>query len=141
MKPDLKFITATVCLFIIHITLWGQTPERTPVGKWKVCVTMDLKDTVTPCETFSFVTYDFYEDGTYTDSGKYIVNGKSYPYPQGSWQYDGNTLTVKPGKIPDVLYRSPIEYPVVWVNDTIFYSEGREGENGPLVYTYFIKVK
>ncbi|UTW65833.1 hypothetical protein KFE94_14390 [bacterium SCSIO 12643] len=131
MKHVILFI-----LILFGITAFSQSQQHI-IGKWKVCTNAVFNPHET-CETGSYVTYHFYEDGTFTDDRKLILNGKQQHYA-GTWKYDGQTLIIdvddkKNMKAP------PVSYTIQWQDDNLFYSKDLEGKS-QVIYTYFKRVQ
>jgi hypothetical protein len=105
-------------------------------GKWDACTSMTL-DSSQNCSSATYATYDFHADGTYDDSRAYSIKGKKYNY-HGTWSLNGNLFII------DATDENGISIPaqkheIFWINESLFYTTGTEGPNGPLVYTYYRK--
>lgn len=103
-------------------------------GEWKVCYQLKL-NLDEECLTNTYVTYHFHDDGTYSDSRHYIINNKKYPY-HGKWSFNNDVLIIDPEDENGIKMKPKVNN-IKWINKNLFYTEGKEGKNGPKVYTYF----
>lgn len=103
--------------------------NRAPVnliGQWAVSISLKQVDT---CRK-AYVIYEFYNNGTFKDSRK----------ETGKWEYKDDILVIdyddkENSKFP------PRVYNIIFINKNRFYEVGKEGNDGPNVYTYFQRVK
>ncbi|MCJ8290433.1 MAG: hypothetical protein HRT58_12270 [Crocinitomicaceae bacterium] len=69
----MKNLLLFVMVHLVGATLNAQTGSVI-LGKWDVCVNMEL-NLEEDCSENSYVTYDFHENGTYSDNREYIIMG------------------------------------------------------------------
>ena len=107
-------------------------------GNWTVCTSLSFSKTYN-CEK-GYVTYEFFENGTFKDPRPSLDGGGQHLYSMGKWNLINNILTID---YDDTEYsQSPsISYEIIMLTNTKFYTVGQEGENGPTVYTYFQKIE
>lgn len=106
-------------------------------GSWKEC--HDLKfDPHFNCNKESII-YVFNSDFTYSEKQNFPGDG-IITTKIGKWSLTDKQLTLD---LEDIDNRKscPFTNPIFWVNNDLFYLKGREGKNGPIVYTYFQRVK
>jgi hypothetical protein len=92
------------------------------IGQWAVCISLKKTNT---CGK-AYVIYEFYSNGTFKDSRKEI----------GKWEYKDDILIIDYDD-KDNSNSPPRAYNIIFMNKNRFYEVGKEGEDGPDVYTYF----
>lgn len=106
-------------------------------GTWKEC--QDLKfDPHFNCNKETII-YIFNSDFTYSEKQNFPeekINTTKY----GKWSLVNKQLTLDLDDIENHKFR-PFTNPVFWINNDLFYLKGREGKDGPIVYTYFQRIK
>ncbi len=137
MKKDTWLI---VFLIIINFSfIYSQekfNPTKAIVGKWQVLYSTKKLSNI---DKKGFISYEFFDNGIcrcfFTDRK---CKNESIDYLDCNWIIKRNSLSFSEmiwcngiiSKLPD--YNK-----IKWVNDSLFYSVGREG--GQKIYVYFIK--
>jgi hypothetical protein len=130
LKKCLVLITLNLTVSIFSIAQ-NDTLDITN-GKWTLCSNTAEFSTDYKCIN-GWTTYEF------DYSGNFIESQGPLSW-QGVYQFSGNSLTLdrddpKNGEYPE------IKYDIIWINSDRFYSIGQEGKKGPVVYTYFERIK
>ena len=101
-------------------------------GKWILCTNTIAFSADYQCID-GWTTYEF------DDSGNFIESQGHLSW-EGVYQFSENSLTLDRDD-PDNGEYPEIKYEIIWINSDRFYSIGQEGKKGPVVYTYFERIK
>lgn len=107
------------------------------IGKWTQCHDRNLNK-LYKCDSINYI-YVFKLDNTYTEQQEFPSTHESY-FMTGKWSLDGSILTIDRDDTESTKFY-PIIKKIKWVNDDFFYFTGREGKRGPIIYTYYQRIK
>ena len=83
-----------------------------------------------------WVTYEFYEDGTYKDLRSSFYGGEEHFYSMGKWRLVNDELTMD--EDDNAYSKSPPRvYKIAVINKDKLYHTGHEGDGVVSVYTIF----
>ena len=106
-------------------------------GTWNSCVTNKYSREFSCVESKN--KYEFFDDGTYSETRKKNIEGSLLTTVMGTWSLSGNVLTLKENDSESHKPQSRVKK-IKWLNNNLFYFWGREGKHGPKMYTYFQRV-
>jgi hypothetical protein len=130
-----------ICLCFVKLTnLFCQPNIKLDTfklkGHWTVCTSLDFsKDFY--CDK-GYMTYEFFENGTFKDPRPSVDGGGQHQFSLGKWTLKDSILTID---YDDTEFsQSPQRsLKIFFLTKDKFYHIGQEG-NGVTVYTYFRKV-
>lgn len=134
-----------LCLFIcLCYTQWissfGQTNPKIDTlklkGHWTVCISLDFSKDFN-CDK-GYMTYEFFEDGTFKDPRPSLDGGEQHLFSLGKWTFKDSILTIDYDDT-EFSQSPPRSFKIFFLTSKKFYSKEPEGRNGPIVYTYFQK--
>lgn len=130
--------TFFISLMVLKTTFSQKTLSFKLPGKWTVC------DSFTFSKEFDckngYMTYEFFDNGTFKDPRPSKDAYGDHASSMGEWRLQNNILVIDYNDVGS--FKNPPKiYEIKFINNTLFYASGREGENGPIAYTYFQKVK
>ena len=134
-----KSIEIVVIFCLFYSTLFGQSikPNETIVGKWSICHSSKFNKN-NKCD--SILKYEFFENGTYIENRNTTCNYQQYIGINGKWIMKKNIMTLIEDEYCETLKKRQVTRKIKWINNDNFYVVGREGKNGPKVYTYFMRI-
>jgi hypothetical protein len=103
-------------------------------GIWHSCVTTRFSKQFACIDSKN--KFEFFEDGTYSETRKTDSAGLVLISVTGTWSLSGNILTIDQNDKEN--HKSyPRIKKIKWLNNNLFYFWGREGKHGTKMYTYF----
>ncbi len=128
----------TLCSNCLHVfgQVTNEDKSKFIIGSWKECHSLKF-DPHFNCE--KNIIYVFNSDYTYSEIQNFPedkINTTKY----GKWGLTNKHLTLDLDDIENHKF-PPFTDPIFWINNDLFYLKGREGKDGPIVYTYFQKIK
>ena len=106
-------------------------------GHWTVCTSLNFSKDFS-CDK-GYMTYEFFENGTFKDPRPSLDGGGQHSFSLGKWTLTNSVLTIDYDDT-NFFQSPPRTIKVFFLTNKKFYSTGREGENGVTVYTYYQNV-
>jgi|JI10StandDraft_1071094.scaffolds.fasta_scaffold530213_2 hypothetical protein len=137
MLVNKKYLELILFLFSFSIVFSQEklSPEKSFIGKWKVVYSSKKIDSV---DKKGFTSYEFFDTGicrAFSSDRK--CNSKLVEYLDYNWKISKNTLSFEEAAWCNGFSKLPDYNNIKWVNDSLFYSAGKEGMRK--IYTYFRK--
>jgi hypothetical protein len=103
-------------------------------GRWNVCVAMIFSKDFS-CDK-GYMTYEFFENGTFKDARPSVDGGGEHAFSSGTWELKNGMLTID---YDDTRFRKspPVTIRITFLTDRKFYTKGTEKTEDVIVYTYF----
>lgn len=132
MKDKLEVHSILFFIFMIPSLCFSQNDRTIANRSWDVC-TSTTKAIDSSC--YYFVTYTFNENGSYNDSRQYTLGNLTANY-RGTWQLVNNKLILTTAS-ENGITRSTRKEKITWIDNSTFYTVGREGPLGTKIYTFY----
>jgi hypothetical protein len=102
-------------------------------GKWIVCADTTLKKEFNCTEPYT--GFEFLAGGIYREYPK-TPTDPNKKFLQGKWSLNKNELTIDQDDEPGTM-EIPKTFLINWSDKNHFYSNNKEGKQGPQLYVYF----
>jgi hypothetical protein len=136
-----SFIIFSLIVVLTSSKLLGQVNNESTdnriIGRWTQCLDLKL-DSLIVCDNRS-ITFSFESDNTFFEYQDFPEYNLSFELP-GHWSLINNQLLLKRDDSIETKY-SPSKHTIIWINKNLFYTTGKEKKNGPLVFTYYQRLK